>query len=1264
MTERNYLDLNGNYAAEILSYYLWGSSQAPKANEIADAKFIRENNDRYNDLDNPMTTVYIKSAEYMEKFSQYILLPHHRIYQYFFNSEKAAKNTDKDTNHDKEDGWGKKLTLLEIKNAGGVEENNEISLTHEQLVDLIYKLGNVKHSRHKDAGEDFALVSDHYKINPETEDHWMRSFAFGSTKFDLDKEKVRYVFDANTGEALRIDHIFAKPQVDNFDYKSNDGIARQVNPILRQITDPSGIGRQVKIEFEHEDNQNNGFFQLGSGSFTQQDYRNYIHTTSKPLNVDVTGHGELKFGKYPDELELNISMARSFLKGIKILQNTDIYNFRDEDDKVVIFGSGDNDDLSAFIATNLHLNKDIDISSLEGKFQTYQLSADIAGVDKLNKYRPYLTNGLTFVGGNGNDRISGSSYADKLYGNDDNDILKGNAGNDYLEGGTGFDTYVIEDADRLMDADGLGEIVFSSLTGNKPSHFMLVDAAAGIWRSINAMTKAFDELFTAYRDGINLVVKENASGHQVNIQDFFLRAEVSNELTSFLGIHLAEPKGFDISNTEGYVQFSGSSRFYQVYYPGKDSYIIYAGPKNDTLFGQLAQNIKAGSAGYALIVNMGDGHDLAFGSLHRDYIEGSAGTDVINGSAFIAVGSDKRSAQEKALDADTLVGGVGGDFLNGMAGDDTIHGGNIGDHLLTEASNAQGDWITGGDGNDVIYGSAAKDILQGGEGSDVIHGGANDDLILGDSFIRASVNFKRPTYADVNPITYEYRVDLETGQWKSQGYPMSTQLHPDEGKWTWRLSEDGKDYVITRVQGALSNDVHLVENGGDDYLYGGQGNDVLIGQTGNDVLHGQEGDDILYGDDNRQPEVVGHDHLVGGKGSDKLIGGKGQDSYYFSQEDMQLEGNAVVVDSVIDDGKDADGKIDYIYLDGKAINEMRWQYDEQTQLWKHKDSLWQMRLINHVVIIRYGEDSGSIQLLDYVAGDYGVDLTPPKSSVDNQDNQGGNASSTSIEKMPTPTPISDELSTFVQNGTHGNDLFMTSAYSIEDPSLFMRDWNTMAIEYTTENVVLNGGAGDDYLDSGQGNDYLYGALGNDYLLSGAGNDELQGGDGDDFLQGGSGDDKLYGENGEDRLLGQAGNDFIDGGEGADTLAGGLGDDRLYGGLGNDLYLYRGQQDGHDHLYDSGGDDILFFTDIDQQSFSQALEQQENHLIININSEHQITIYDFFNSANAIEYFVFADGRHVEATELYQQFNRTYQGNIAPYQHSHALEELQALSSLI
>jgi hypothetical protein len=68
---------------------------------------------------------------------------------------------------------------------------------------------------------------------------------------------------------------------------------------------------------------------------------------------------------------------------------------------------------------------------------------------------------------------------------------------------------------------------------------------------------------------------------------------------------------------------------------------------------------------------------------------------------------------------DSIWGGFAGDFISGDAGDDTIvgRGGN--------------DALDGGDGNDSVFGAAGDDTLTGGAGTDSLAGGDGRDLATG-----------------------------------------------------------------------------------------------------------------------------------------------------------------------------------------------------------------------------------------------------------------------------------------------------------------------------------------------------------------------------------------------------------------------------------------------------------------------------------------------------------------------------------------------------
>ena len=130
--------------------------------------------------------------------------------------------------------------------------------------------------------------------------------------------------------------------------------------------------------------------------------------------------------------------------------------------------------------------------------------------------------------------------------------------------------------------------------------------------------------------------------------------------------------------------------------------------------------------------------------------------------------------------------------------------------------------------------------------------------------------------------------------------------------------------------------------------------------------------------------------------------------------------------------------------------------------------------------------------------------------------------------------------------------------------------------------MILGGKGDDILlEGGDGNDKVFGEAGNDSLLGGNGKDILGGGAGFDSVGGGAGDDIISGGDGNDELAGDdflsssgstgtAGNDIINGGAGSDDLAGELGADTLTGGgdpTEGDAFFYFSPDEGGDTITD-------------------------------------------------------------------------------------------------
>ncbi|QJP51531.1 hemolysin [Xylella fastidiosa subsp. multiplex] len=135
-------------------------------------------------------------------------------------------------------------------------------------------------------------------------------------------------------------------------------------------------------------------------------------------------------------------------------------------------------------------------------------------------------------------------------------------------------------------------------------------------------------------------------------------------------------------------------------------------------------------------------------------------------------------------------------------------------------------------------------------------------------------------------------------------------------------------------------------------------------------------------------------------------------------------------------------------------------------------------------------------------------------------------------------------------------------------------------------------------------------------------------DGSNRIYGLDGNDEIYGGALADILDGGAGNDMLSGGGGADTLDGGSGNDTLNGGTGNDTYRFAIGV-GVDRIEDSdstpGNTDVVRFADVASTALT-ALERKDNDLVIKYGTGDQLTISNYFYSAEyKVEQFTFSDG---------------------------------------
>lgn len=177
--------------------------------------------------------------------------------------------------------------------------------------------------------------------------------------------------------------------------------------------------------------------------------------------------------------------------------------------------------------------------------------------------------------------------------------------------------------------------------------------------------------------------------------------------------------------------------------------------------------------------------------------------------------------------------------------------------ILTQAQ------VNGGDGDDVITGTAVRDHLIGGAGSDQVAAGGGNDLISGGSdddqlgggagsdklLERGDVSFAL-TDAALSGLGTDTLTSIERAQ-------LAGGVGPN-----------------TIDASGFTGPVVLSGGAGDDALVGGAGNDLLRGSSGVDSLTGGDGNDGLRaGDGDDSLDSV---DLVGG--NDRLFGDQGVDT--------------------------------------------------------------------------------------------------------------------------------------------------------------------------------------------------------------------------------------------------------------------------------------------------------------------------------------------------------------------------------------------------
>jgi Ca2+-binding RTX toxin-like protein len=787
------------------------------------------------------------------------------------------------------------------------------------------------------------------------------------------------------------------------------------------------------------------------------------------------------------------------------------------------------------------------------------------GTTALNVNAEDVDNGLTIIGNNGANVLTGTGQDDTLVGNAGNDTLIAGAGVDSLSGGAGNDTHVIQDSDDVVNEESVSGGGFDTVIyQNLMSSYTLVPNVE------NLIIESGEGGFSATGNQLNNVIRdESGSDHTLSGgvgKDTLVGGAgndtyVLNVSDGDLGDVLVEAagQGTDTVRLTG----NGSATNIVLIVPAhiEDVFVFSStGASTVTLTGNALDNVLAGESmpGGAARFDGGAGNDTLRGGAGNDSLKGGAGND----SLTSATGND------------TLDGGLGTDSMAGMLGDDLYildaptdivienpgegsdtvrltynvatatpidlgvdYGGNIenvqvtGTGVFNLTGNAADNSLTGNASNNTLVDDVGNDTLDGGLGNDTLDGGAGDDTYgvnaAGDVILADSAGVD--TVRSSRSFSIAARPDLEN---------------------------------VTLTGAALIN------------ATGNAGTNVLAGNAGNNILSGGDGNDTL----------------IGGAGADNLQGGIGDDVVLLGSVAEYALGEVINGGSETDILRYTGGTAATLALRATVTNL------EEVQIASAAGDATGTTAINvnaaavtsNGLIITGNAGNNALTgtgLQDAITGGDGNDTLNGGAGNDTLD---GGAGLDVASFAGAAAAVAVDLAAATMSGG-GPTLGTDTLISIEGAA------------GTAFNDTLTGSADANALFGAAGNDTLTGAAGNDTLDGGAGNDRLDGGDDTDTAAFGnatsavtvnlasgtasgssSGADTLVsiesasGSAFADRLTGDAAANAFAGGAGNDTLDGGAGGDSMTGGSGNDTYVLdsAGDQVTEDSVPGSGVDTVI------------------------------------------------------------------------------------------
>jgi Ca2+-binding RTX toxin-like protein len=226
-----------------------------------------------------------------------------------------------------------------------------------------------------------------------------------------------------------------------------------------------------------------------------------------------------------------------------------------------------------------------------------------------------------------------------------------------------------------------------------------------------------------------------------------------------------------------------------------------------------------------------------------------------NGADVIAITDNNGTVTVSGLPTTVTITGFEANdriVVNGLGGDDVIDASGLGTAMQLTANGGDGDDVLiGSAGDDTLHGDAGDDVLIGGAGNDILDGGTGNNILF--QAVKAGPLANAPLTSSGSDSPTAPGLAPQ-GQFDGTGGDDTITITSDGGAVTVHglaapvtlPQGDGANSPIT-VHGLGGNDIidasalqapamHFILDGGDgnDVLHGSQGNDVLVGGAGSD----------------------------------------------------------------------------------------------------------------------------------------------------------------------------------------------------------------------------------------------------------------------------------------------------------------------------------------------------------------------------------------------------------------------------------------------